>query len=83
MGNDIVEGNIYDVSNFIPKPFTGRLRPVRSNMGIYFTNSNIFKNMVGDDGTIPFHKFHFSDLGDLDNFVTSHPKDTSPLYFIG
>lgn len=83
IGNQIVEGNVYVVSNFIVKVATGSLRPVHSDMSIMFTNCTIVQPVITDNFIIPMYKFNFSELGDLPAIFSTFEENRSPLYSIG
>lgn len=78
--NVIMEGNIYDISQFSTIVARGKVRPLRSHMCITFTNRTLVDQVMEDDMRILFHKFDFSEIGDLGDIVDSYPEDKSPDY---
>ncbi|KAK1395936.1 hypothetical protein POM88_005799 [Heracleum sosnowskyi] len=76
----MVEGGLYEVSNFYTKDALGSFKPVSSKILINFSPSTKVEKIEEDDFMIPMHKFEFVDLSDLFGIVSAYVDDDKPDY---
>lgn len=82
IGNEVVEGGVYIVQNFIIRDVAGNLKPVSSDICLRFTNASNFA-ACADDLIIPLHKFEFFDLADIFTEASKLGENENPEYAIG
>lgn len=82
-GGNIVEGGIYEISNFYPREAIGSMRPVTSPICLRFNFSTTVQRVLNDDWSIPLYKFEFVHLRDLYNYVDTHSTDGPAATTIG
>lgn len=83
IGNTILEGNTYEIQNFIVREPLGRMRPVSSDKVVVFTTFTRILNFAIPIGTIPRHKFEIQPFPEIHDIATSFSNTLSPLYAIG
>ncbi|KAK1378621.1 hypothetical protein POM88_025365 [Heracleum sosnowskyi] len=74
----ILEGRLYEISDFYAKRAQGHLRSVSSEFKIYFTDSTVVRPILIDDLQIPMHKFEFVDFNQIHKFCFSHEQYGTP-----
>ncbi|XP_074351789.1 uncharacterized protein LOC141690933 [Apium graveolens] len=77
---DIVEGNVYVITNFYTREANGTMKPTSSKYLINFSNSTSVQKLVDDDFMIPRHKFEFVDLGELFSIASGYENAKSPEF---
>ncbi|XP_074371051.1 uncharacterized protein LOC141712131 [Apium graveolens] len=80
VGKDIVEGNVYVITNLYTREAKGTMKPTTSKFLINFFNSTSAQKLVGDDFMIPRHKFEFVDLGELFSIAFGYENVESPEF---
>lgn len=83
IGNMILEGNAYDVINFVVREPIGYMRPVSSDKVIVFTNASIVIPVPLEVVTIPRHKFEIRPLHEIHDIARSYGSNVNPLHAIG
>lgn len=74
---------MYKISNFYTKRAVGRLRPVSSDICIYFNESTTVKQLLIADPTIPIHKFEFVPLDKLHDYFSKYESYDVPHQALG
>lgn len=59
------------------------MRPVSSAKCIDFSNHTTVQQIVGDDQSIPLHKFDLLNLADVYEMARGYAIDQVPIYTIG
>ncbi|XP_074355890.1 uncharacterized protein LOC141695551 [Apium graveolens] len=80
VGKDIVEGDVYVISNFYTREAKGTMKPTTSKYLINFSNSKSVQKLIGDDFMIPRRKFEFVDFGELFIVVSGYENAESPEF---
>lgn len=79
----ILEGRLYEISDFFAKEATGTMRPVSSNICIYFHDDTIVVPVAEGVVNIPMHKFEFVDFKHIQNYATNYEDYHPPSMLIG
>lgn len=79
----ILEGRLYEISDFYAKKTQGHLRPVSSALKIYFTDSTVVRPILIDDLQIPMHKFEFVNFKQIHKLCSGQKQYDTPDQAIG
>lgn len=75
VGNNMLEGHIYEISNFIIEEATGDFRPVHFNLRIKFSSSTTVQQIPENVVDIPRHKFEIVQMPDIARNIDTYSTD--------
>ncbi|XP_074363580.1 uncharacterized protein LOC141704170 [Apium graveolens] len=82
VSNIILEGNTFDIHNFIVMEPAGLLRPVSSDKIIIFAHDTIVHPVPFEVKTIPRHKFERKTIPEISELAISLSEHVHPVYAI-
>ena len=83
VSNIILEGNAYDIHNFIVMEPAGLLRPVSSDKIIVFAHDTIVHPVPFEINTIPRHKFELKTILEISELAMSLSEHEVLVHAIG
>lgn len=83
IGNMLLEGNAYDIQNFVVREPIGSMRPVSTDKCIVLINSTTVMPVPLEVITIPRHKFEIKSIDQIYEIASSYGDSLCPVHAIG